>query len=194
MSKTLFKMDPELNVTGKGTLTQAQNFLGQVNLANCLARAVGSYQKIDKEYRKALANDGRIVGTERADILEEVDLFLDLLLILMRLLDEEGRKENTIDLENKASGFLMTIRERNGLWEAQGKLNMYMVRPVKNFRIIYNNKLAPEIIDLLKNYSQAMEDGVLDVNEMQTLKKGVKQVLYYALFLRFQIEQCLIND
>ncbi len=194
MSKTSFQLDAELNVTGKGTLSLASQAVGKVTLAACVAKAVGSYQNIDREYRKALANDGRIVGTERADILEQVDLFLDILLLMMRLLDEERKKENVVFIENKHSGFSMTIREQNLIWEAQGKLNIFMVRPVKNFRSIYNNKLAPQIIELLKNYGQALEDGVLDVNEMHTLKKDVRQVLYYGIFLRFQIEQCLIND
>ncbi len=194
MSKTSFQLDAELNVVGKGTLSSAAQALGQVTLANCISKAVGSYQNIDREYRKALANDGRIVGKERSDILEEVDLFLDILLLMMRILDEERRKENVVLIENKHSGFTMTIKERNYIWEAQGKLNVFMVRPVKNFRTIYNNKLAPQIIELLKNYGAALEDGVLDVNEMHTLKKDVRQVLYYGIFLRFQIEQCLVND
>ena len=194
MSKTAFKLDPELNVTGKGTLTAAAQRVGQLSLGNCVAKGVAAYQNIDREYRKALANDGRIVGTERADILEEIDMFIDILLLMMRILDEERRKENVTLIENRHSGFTMTIREHNSLWEAQGKLNVFMVRPVKNFRTIYNNKLAPQIIELLKNYGQALEDGVLDVAEMQTLKQDVKQVLYYGIFLRFQVEQCLVND
>ncbi len=194
MSKTEFQVDGELNVRGKGSLSNAHKQMGpDVTLGLCISKAVASYQSIDKEYKKAIANDGKIVGTERTDILEEIDLFLDLLIVLWRQVDEEKRRDILIPLENKQSGFHMNIRERNQLWEAQGKLNQMMVRPVRNFRDIYNNRLAPEIIGLLKTYGEAAADGVIDINEIQDLKKGVRQVIYFTIFLRFQMEKCLIN-
>jgi len=194
MSKTSFQVDRELNVHGKGTLSNALRQLeGEVNLGKCLTKSIAVYQSIDQEYKKAMANDGKIVGKERTDILEQIDLFMDMLILLWRTLDEEKRREILIAIGNKQTGFHLNITEKNQLWEAEGTLNQIMVRPVKNFRDIYNNKLAPEIIDLLKKYGQATEDGVIDIEEINILKRGVKQVLYYTLFLRFQLEKCLIN-
>lgn len=56
------------------------------------------------------------------------------------------RNDNTIVIENKNVNFLMTIDERNGLWDASGTVPNFFVRPVKNFQEIYNNKLTPEIV------------------------------------------------
>lgn len=193
MPKTTFQVDDELNISGKGTLTEAVGYIGERTVPKCLTNAVSVYQTIDQEYKKAVGNDGKIIGKERTDLLEQIDLFLDMLIILWRALDEEKKREIEIAIENKQSGFLITFGEKNNLWEANGRLSPVMARPVKNFRDIYNYKLAPQIVELLKRYSQATEDSVLDYQEIQDLKKGVKQVIYYTLFLRFQLEKCLIN-
>ena len=196
MSKTSFQVDRELNVTGKGTLTNAARIIGNLNLGSILTGSIGAYQNIDREYKKAISNDGKIVGKERTDILLQIDTFLDMLFILIRALDVDRLrvKETNFLLENRHSGFRLQVREKNNIWNAEGKLNVFMTHPVKNFRDIYNNKLAPEIIDLLKKYGKASEDGVIDVKEMDELRKGAKQVIYYTLFLRFQVEKCLINS
>ncbi len=106
----------------------------------------------------------------------------------------EQSNENLITMENKNVKFFMEINERNGMWDAKGTVPHFFVRPVKNFQEIYNNKLTPEIVALLKRYAEVVEDGIIDDNEREDLKAGMQRVLYYTFFLRTQVEKLLIHE
>lgn len=193
MANTTFEVDKELFVQGSGSLGQALRIIGNNTLSNAITKSIQAFQEIDVSYKKAVANDGKIIGTERSDILFRTDILFDLMIISWKILSE-GETEYRIKIENKKNDFNIDIIESNGIWKLNGHLTPNMNKPVKNFTEIYNTKLAPEVINLLQNYKKACEDGVLDGDEKELLKKGIKQVLYYVLFLRFQLEKCLINN
>ena len=192
MAKTSFDILHNLTFTGKGALLEVENIIGNVSFAQGISKAIGLFQNIDREYKKAVGNDGKIIGKERTDILMQVDRFLNGIILVWKKL--EMRNDNIIIIENKNVNFLMNISERNGLWEASGTVPNFFVRPVKNFQEIYNNKLTPEIVALLKRYAEASEDGIIDDDEREDLKKGMQRVIYYTFFLRTQVEKLLIHD
>lgn len=192
MAKTSFNIQNNLSFTGRGALLEVENIIGQVNFAQGISKAIGLFQNIDREYKKAVGNDGKIVGKERTDILHQVDRFWNGIILVWKKL--EMRNDNLIVIENKNVNFMMTINERNGLWDASGTVPNFFVRPVKNFQEIYNNKLTQEIVALLKRYAEASEDGIIDDDEREDLKKGMQRVLYYTFFLRTQVEKLLVHD
>lgn len=192
MAKTSFNILNNLTYTGKGSLLEVENIIGNVNFAQGISKAIGLFQNIDREYKKAIGNDGKIVGKERTDILLQVDRFWNGIILVWKKL--EMRNDNLIIIENKNVNFMMTLNERNGLWDASGTVPNFFVRPVKNFQEIYNNKLTPEIVALLKRYAEASEDGIIDDDEREDLKKGMQRVLYYTFFLRTQVEKLLVHD
>jgi len=192
MANITLEYKKDLSIVGKGTLFEVEKIIGDGGFALSIGKLIGLYQNIDKAYKKAVGNDGRIIGAERTDILDQIDRFFNGLILIWKKLEETNAV--TISIENANANFLFQITERNGVWEAHGKLAHFFVKPVKNFQEIYSNKLAPEIVALLKRYSEAVEDGVIDDIEKMDLKKGMKTVLYYSLFLRMQMEQCFINN
>lgn len=192
MAKTVFHIQNNLSFTGKGTLIEAENIIGKVSFAQGISKAIGLFQNIDREYKKAVGNDGKIVGKERSDILLQVDRFFNGMILVWKKLEQSN--ENLITMENKNVKFFMEINERNGMWDAKGTVPHFFVRPVKNFQEIYNNKLTPEIVALLKRYSEVVEDGIIDDNEREDLKSGMQRVLYYTFFLRTQVEKLLIHE
>jgi len=192
MAKTSFNILNNLTFTGKGSLLEVENIIGNVTFAQGISKAIGLFQNIDREYKKAMGNDGKIVGKERTDILLQVDRFFNGIILVWKKL--EMRNDNMIVIENKNVNFLMNINERNGLWDASGTVPNFFVRPVKNFPDIYHAKLTPEIVALLKRYAEASEDGIIDDDEREDLKAGMQKVLYYTFFLRTQVEKLLIHD
>jgi hypothetical protein len=192
MAKTFFNILQNLTFTGKGSLLEVENIFGKVTFGQGVSKSIGLFQNIDREYKKAVGNDGKIVGKERTDILLQVDRFWNGIILTWKKL--EARNDNQIIAENKNVNFLITINERNGLWDASGTVPNFFVRPVKNFQEIYNNKLTPEIVALLKRYAEVVEDGIIDDDEREDLKAGMKRVLYYTFFLRTQVEKLLIHD
>lgn len=193
MANSYFEIDKNLGIFGGGSLGQALRFLKENTLSSAISRSIEAFQEIDKQYRKAVANDGKIIGTERTDILDRVDMLMDIMIIAWKHTGNRG-EECRIRIENKDRNFLFEIAEANGLWKATGRLTPGMTRPAKNFNDLYNARLAPEIIALLKTYRDACADNVIDQDEKEALRHNIKQVIYYVLFLRFQLEKCLISE
>ena len=193
MAKTVFEVDRELNITGRGSLINEMKGLEQLALGPCIQIAMSSFKEINELYLKAISNDGRIIGSERSDLIDSIDSFFDTLILAWMSLNPRNT-ENSILIENKKHNFRLLIEEKNKIWNVTGRITGIMITPVKNFREIYGSKLAPQIIELLQTYREAVADRVIDDTEKDALMKGIRQVLYYTLFLRLQLERCLIND
>lgn len=84
MAKTSFNILNNLTFTGKGALLEVENVIGNVQFAQGISKVIGLYQNIDREYKKAVGNDGKIVGKERTDILEQVDRFLNGMILVSK--------------------------------------------------------------------------------------------------------------
>lgn len=192
MSNTSFIIDKELNINGRGSLMKVLRELESNDLGTCIRQAMGCFKEINEAYIKAVSNDGKIIGSERSDILEWIDFFFDILILSWKSLDKYAQ-ECTISIENSKHKMRLLIEEKNSLWSMTGRITPPMITPVKNFREIYGNKLAPQIIELLQTYREAVADRVIDDEEKDALRKGIRQILYYTLFLRLQLERCLIN-
>jgi len=193
MSSTQFHIDDKLNLSGSGSLREVMKFTGDDSLSSNITTAIKAFKSIDTMYKKAMSNDGQIIGTERSDILYRVDLLFDIMILIWRNI-VPPISDDMIHIENKQYKFRMDIIETNGIWKASGSMTPNMTRAAANFQDIYHKKLAPAVIALLNTYKQACEDHVIDDSEKESLVKGVKQVLYYVLFLRLQLEKCLISS
>lgn len=193
MSTTSFETDRELNFVGNGSLTEVRSLLEKVNPAACLSSAVALYREIAAVYRDSLENDGKIIGKERTDLLEQVDFLLDVLILLWRTLADENEERIIISIQNRKSGFGITINEKNNLWTASGQLNRFMTRTVKNFAEVFNNRLGPQIAALLGRYAEMTQAGSPGKGDVQIIRQDLKRVMYHVLFIRFQLESCLIN-
>ena len=194
MSKTKFQVDKELFVHGHGVLTHVIRLVNDGGASGCIARMIQAFSDIDGEYRKSVGNDGRIIGGERIQIMDLIDTFLDLTILLWKILIYEKGIVQNIHISNRQSGFEITFKEQNNFWEAQGQLSKVMISPMRRFQEIYGNRLSVEIKNFLETYKKAAADGVLDQQELEQLNTALKQVVYYTLFLRFQLEECLIDN
>ncbi len=192
MSNTYFDYDPDLYITAGGSLGKAMRMAKKNDLSSSITSAIEVFKQIDDLYAQSVSNDGRIVGTERTELLNIIDILFNLMVLIWKNLDGSGG-DTHIKIENKQVHFLLNIHESNGLWKGSGRLTPIMVKPAKNFKALYTGKLSPEVVNFLKTYKEACEDNTIDEKEKEDLRKGIRQVLYYTLFLRLQIEKCLID-
>jgi len=192
MSKTFFDFTEDLFFTGRGSLINASRDLSVLNMANCIRATIVAYQEIAEIYLESVTDDGKIIGIERGNLLEYIDLFFDQLILLWKSIGfiEE---ENRIYIENKKGGFLLIIRENNLAWEAEGRITPAMQYPFKKFSELFHKRLSPQIQCFLSEYAQDAADRFFSQEEKERLKASMKQILYYVFFLRYQIENCLIN-
>lgn len=192
MSNTFFEYNKEYVFQGRGSLIKITRNMENISISNCITESIELYKNINKEYLKSIANDGKIIGLERSRLLDLIDEFFNMLIMVWKKLIA-GSGISKLKIENTASGFVMHLKEKDLIWEAQGKLSMDMIRPVKNFSTLFNKELSSKIKNFLNCYKESCEDGVLDSKERKKMQNELEEVFYYCLFLRFQVELCLVG-
>lgn len=194
MLSTTFEFDEEFNLTGEGSLTGALKELEEETVAQCLRASIVSFRQVEESYLRAISNDGKIIGGERIDLLERIDDFLNLILLLYCLLFTDDREEVHISIKDEVKDFYVNFTIRVTHWASGGRLTDDMVRPVRQFRKIFTEKLAPEVSHFLSDYKAALKDRRIDEQEAVQLKNDVKRMIYICIYLRFQVQMCLVSE
>lgn len=192
MSKTFFTITDDLYFNGRGGLINAQRHIGEESSSVIIKTLLSVHKEIYDLYLENISDDGKLIGSERGDLIDQIDLFFDMSLLLWRSLDP--LQDNIhVRIFNRRGGFLFNLREKHNIWEAEGRLTQSMLKPYTNFSFMFRNKLSEEVRNFLNRYAQAAKDNFIEPSEVKLLRNELKQVLYYTFFLRFQVERCLIN-
>ena len=181
MISTTFEFDEEFNLHGEGSLAR-------------LRRSIVAFRQVEEVYLRAISNDGKIIGAERIQLLEALDDFFNLILLLYCLLFIKDRTEAHISIKDSVRDFYVNFTVREYHWSSGGRLTEDMVRPVVNFRKIFTDKLSPEVSRFLSHYKAALKDRVIDDDESSQLRTDVKRMIYICVYLRFQIQMCLVSE
>lgn len=194
MSKINFEIDKENNLSAKGNLLSAINFAGGKDLVGCLKCAFEVYKEIENVYIKAMANDMKIVGSERSDILLQIDLFFNLIVLLWVLVSNEHDDQQIILINDRMSGTMLNITINHEQWVASGHVSDLILKPSPDFHTAYREELSPAVKHFLADYKKSVEDGVLDENERKQLKEDINDILYTSIYLRFQVSHCIVSN
>lgn len=194
MSRINIDIDNELNISGSGSLTTALRSLANTQQGTILKEAIDEFKEVAASYGQAIADDAKITGSERNEIILHLDRFFNLLLLFWKYLDKNPRAENFVQIHNKTQGLFLSITENRELWQIHGNLTPRMIKPLQKFSRLYYEKLLPDTEKTLNNYKQACEDNKLEDFEIKTIRQDLRQLLYHTLFLRIQLESCLINE
>ncbi len=193
MSKIQFEYDKKYNISAKGSLVSITKEYSSDNFSLQIQGLVVLYRELYKLYAKALSNDGRIIGTERGDLLSHNDTFIHLL-ILMAVFLRGDESLHIISLDQTHHGFMCTITVQYDMWTANGRLAPDMVLSVKSLKTFFDNTLNPRINSFLNRYKEAAADNILQPDEKRDLDLEIKYMLTTAIHMRFLLSHCLINS
>ncbi len=193
MSSTTFELDAEYNMTGEGSLGSTLLAPEQESLASCFRRTVESFRKVEEMYLRAVSNDGKIIGGERVTVLDEIDNFLNFLVLLYGLLFVKKGEEYHISIKDDLKDIYVNFTVRGGRWTSDGRLTEDIVRPAGSFRAIFTDRLAPEMSRFLSDYKTVFADGKLEEAESLRLKNDLRRIMYLCLYLRFQVQLCAVS-
>lgn len=194
MSKINFEISKNNTLTAKGNLLSAVNYSGGKDLVLCLKASLNAFHEIETQYFKAMANDMKLVGSERSDILLQVDTFFNLLILLWVLISNENDDQQLIYINETMSDTKISITINHEQWIASGTVSDLLLKPAANFSDTYRNELAPTVTKFLIDYKQAAMDNVLNDSERSILNQDLNNILYTTLYLRFQLDHCLISN
>ncbi|MBN1499462.1 MAG: hypothetical protein JW982_04880 [Spirochaetes bacterium] len=193
MSLIDFNVDNENNITAEGNLLSTMNMIKPPTVSGCIRYMVTGLNMIEQSYVKALSNDNKIIGTERTDILMNIDAFFNTIILLWVLISSEKDKQHIILIGDGKNNASINITVNNEQWTAAGKFTQNTAATSANLNQALKEKLIPHANRFLNTYKNAVNDEILDEKERLFLKNDLNNLLYETTYLRFQISYCIID-
>lgn len=188
------EVDNELVSSARGSTRKAENYLDDDRSQPALLRALFTvFSEIEERYIESIAGDNRLVGVERSELLDAVALMMNLQFMLWATLFESPRPA-ALTIRNRNSNFFYQFHFMEGYWEGHGQLTTEMFRSDSTFTRTYHTLLSARIKKFLTIYRDAVQDRFIDDSETLAMRKELKQIVYYTLYLFVQIENCVIDN
>ncbi len=162
----------------------------QQNPADLLSRILLLSRDITETHLASIKKSGKIQGQDRIKIIEMLDsMFVNLAVFRVFIMDEKKLNDNMnlkVPFEMKMNKFF-----------ARGNIDISVMKELKNFNDLYNQIINTNLIRLLSKFK--------NINEMDTIKSLDDQtvidslgllddIFYHCLMLRYNINNCLINN
>lgn len=184
MSRCTIQMGQQgdLTATGRFTLQQEEMYRNQ-DLRSLLKELVKSVGALKGHYHKVMQNDGKMLGPERLDMADLMDLVLNDT-IIVRALFEGDRAFNAIFLRYNHR---LQIEMKFDRWDANGNLGPNRKINTTKFTHWISESFEQRVVSFIQTYSKASEDGHIDEAETATLKRLLDQILFGLLIAREEI-------
>ncbi len=193
MSKINFNIDNDNILTADGNLTGILNQIKPASVSKCIQFSVTHFKLIEEFYLKAISNDSKIIGLERTDILDQLDTFLNSIILLWILVNKENSDQQMILLSDGKNNTPINITVSKDLWFAAGLISKEISAPGVSLNLLLKNKLIPAVQRFFSVYKNAAQNDNLNENERLLIKNELNKILYIAIYIRYQISYCIID-
>jgi hypothetical protein len=145
-------------------------------------------KKLGKKYTGACANDGELIGQEKANIGIELNSVIGCLLVLRRHVTSE-QPDKFSSLKNDHYNFSFAVELYHNTWSGRGKMAGVQHLRIESFAQWYNTILLVKIRELFTYYGKALEDKQLDQAEQVKFIKTLELIVYSII----SMEQILLT-
>ncbi|MCE9500050.1 MAG: hypothetical protein K8R21_06085, partial [Leptospira sp.] len=122
----MFELDKDFNLYAKGMIPD--EFSKTANFREWASVVIPRFVELGSIYEKALTGDGRMIGIEKKDIIEQLSVLFNAVLSL-RLQVGSDKKDIEFSLKNEQRGIVEFIFSSATFWEMKGTLpGNYKVR------------------------------------------------------------------
>ncbi|MBN1798388.1 MAG: hypothetical protein JW822_07410 [Spirochaetales bacterium] len=144
-------------------------------------------KKLGKKYTRACANDGELIGQEKANICIELNSIIGGLLVLRRYITTD-QPDKFSSLTNQSYNFSFAVELYRNTWGGRGKMAGKQHLKISSFSQWYNTILLKKTRELFTYYGKSLEDQQLDQAEQEKFIKILELIVYSII----SMEQILL--
>ncbi len=185
--------EDDYSFKGKGTLDRNFLEINNENVKTWFPQSIKEFNEIFENYQKALSDDGKITGSERNDLISELDDFFNLLITFYIFVIEDKDKTFEVYIPNWDFRFTCTVLKHT--WTASGTYPELFLKATEDFKTFYQKSLATKFKELIIGFKDfpVQNNAEIPIETRNAIIKVLKELLYQILKIRFQIEKCMIN-
>lgn len=160
------------------------------DLASIMTHAAALAASVKKLHADATAASGRLLGQDRIDLIAELDrLFIALLALRERLRRAAlGQKK-----EVTSTDFRVPFRKDTEKYAAGGYLRRDHVDEIQDFRQTFDTLIVDRFKQMVGQFQNGGKEALNSLLSPEMFA-ALDSLFYNLLLLRFNIEQCRINN
>jgi hypothetical protein len=147
--------------------------------------------RVSKLYSKFMANDNRIVGTERSILIETIE---DLALVAVSLMKKVTGAPTAFFRHEAETSVETRIHFHQDFWDIKGAVPLKLSESAESFAVFFNTRLSPSIKSFLDEYKTAASDSVISDSEKAGIFKRLCDILFQVFCLYFLLYHMRINE
>lgn len=153
-------------------------------MTQALRTFISSMQAVRKQYDQLLADDGRLIGQERFQLAESLNIALNRLIRLRLFLE----KTDEFTALNMKYNYRMQVRTTARSWSGRGLLGIYQRTNFKSLDMWLSRVMTERLTEIVRFYGQALADGVIDSRERIVLSRALDRLIFGIILVRLNIE------
>jgi len=181
-----FTVDEKLNFTLELIVDP---LLKKSDLANLFKHTISIATKIQKEYVLFIEKEGRILGQERTQLIEDLDSLFSYLAIL-------SNKLSGSFFPHDETHYRIFLHAKYNKMVSRGRIHEEDIAKIKNFLKGYELLIMSKIRELLLNFKHLMnseKDKKGAIKWFEELYETIDSLLYNLLVIRYNLQNCLID-
>ncbi len=188
MDRTELSMESDGSFTVSGPLP-ADPRQGNQNLTEWLKKLILRLNEVKKMHAELKADDGRLIGQERYELIAGLDHTLAHLIVIRAI----------IERDNDFSAFVLkqhhklNIRVRKDRWAGRGMLGIYRKLNDRHFQVWLSRVMKERLVKIIQFYGQSMSDGVLDSRERIILNRSLDRLIFGVILVREHVKAGMIE-
>ena len=168
----------------------SDSFLSKLELAKGLKEAIATATGIANEYKAYIAKEGKIRGQERARMIENLDRFFTLLIILREKLQESKIRKHFSDKEFL---YKVPIRVKGNKYVGYGTLQKKDVAAKYTFNSGYETLILWKLKGLLIYCYRTLNGQEIQEDNLQDMYLMFDDLFYNILVMRYKLRNLLID-
>ena len=181
MARTELDYHPDGSFTVEGPPPETRQGTGERLRAFVLAM-----NQVKALYKELIADDGKLIGQERYQLIQVIDEALSELIYLRADFEKASKHEFTA--LNMRYNYKLQVHLKPNRWSGRGMLGVYRAMKVQEFELWLNRIIKERLVKLIQFYAQALSDGILDSRERIVLTRALDRLIFGLILVRINLQ------
>ncbi len=189
MNNIEIEEDGNLRVTGKLKIKQLQTEL----FSEIVEEALGHFGIIGAAYNRYISDDGKLVGQEKANLVQGIENMTNTLISLRFFLEKNYLESNVIQAYDTEEGFNYTMHMDDYDFFLRGQISIHHYNEIKTFDEWYKKLFADKLNTFLKDLQVALKDKRLVKDEVIWLNKRLDTMIHSQIVMCYKLNHSRIT-
>lgn len=165
-----------------------------LDLSHALSDLIMENKELNHRYEKLMAKDNRIIGQEKAEILQKVSQIMVTVLSIRVYIEKKIFEQELFNNVAKSSdGFHYNLSIRDNVYNLSGQFSVKKFNELSGFQYWEDDDFQPFYERLLKSIPVIIADGKITFDEGRQLTDILDEMLHSLIIIYYKLDSYFIK-